>query len=403
MTDPGTTTDPGSGTDPTGADTTSTTTGPAANCDENDLSDMYTRYVEPFVSGTVPTSCASCHMTGVNMSVYAQDNPCATMGCMLEQGVVDLENPADSQLLDMIMMGDPQSEVFDVDTEHAAMLEWISWSAECHQEICGDQANACASGEGTESTGVNPIGDCSEEDLTLSFFQNVMATKGRCIICHSGSAGDVYFGTCTDDDDCQGDQLCAPVEELGGEMRCHPPGPLLSKHAWVYEGDHEGGLLSWNDPEDRDETMRTMYNVVALAHIDAETPLDSLMLTKPLLEGMHVEAIYTDTNTFEDIPAGVSDGVEHGGTSKFNFGCHGMPNDPEYCPLTSAVIDCRTASPCLGGDGGTPCADGLTCNDQIGGPCRAESGACFCREPESVCDSAYGDYVDWITYFLECK
>ncbi len=403
MTTAGSSAGPSSGAgESTGADTdgpggsSEGGTSPGINCSEDDLSALYVRYVEPFVSGELPQSCESCHMTGVNMSLYARDTPCDTMACMVNQGVVDLGTPANSQLLSMIMMGDPQSNVFELETEHDALLEWIEWSSQCHAQVCGEVSDACEPGSGVDSNGVNPIGDCSEDDLALSFFQNVMAYKGRCNICHSGSAGSVQFGPCNSKEDCNGEQLCVANED--GQLMCVPPGPYGARNAWFFEGDHEKGPLDWENPADRDEALRSMYNVVALGLADEDEPLDSMMMIKPLLEDTQLRAVYTDQNTIENIPEGTGVGLTHGGTSKFNFGCHGMPEDPPYCPLTEAIVDCRTDEPC---NGDTICSDGRACLDAIGGTCRGEE--CYCRVPDGVCDPALGDYVDWLMYFQSCK
>jgi hypothetical protein len=59
-------------------------------CYTEELDETYSQYVEPFVSGSVPSSCSQCHMTGIDLSLYAQDTPCETMACMVDLGVVDL-------------------------------------------------------------------------------------------------------------------------------------------------------------------------------------------------------------------------------------------------------------------------------------------------------------------------
>ena len=339
-------------------------------CSEAELSAAYERYVEPFVSGAVATSCSQCHMTGIDLSLYAQDTPCDTFACMVELGVVTPEDPAASPVLDQIRMGDPNSSVFDVETEAEAMLEWITWNATCHAPVCGEREGACEAGTGAESTGRTPLGDCSEEDLLGAFWDAVMVDRGRCLICHSDFGQQQgTFGPCETTEDCEFEQICS-------EGTCYAPGPLLAPH--VFEG--EGGALDWNDPADRQVALNTLYNVVALGQLDAAEPLSSRWLTKPLLEDFQPLAIYGPGVSIPEVPAGVGVGEPHGGTSKFNFGCHQPP-----C-LDEGVVDCRIDVPCPD----RPCPDDRAC---VQG---------FCRVPGSVCDATYVRYAGFAEYVATC-
>ncbi|MEM6990133.1 MAG: hypothetical protein AAF721_06540, partial [Myxococcota bacterium] len=59
----------GSGADGANDAASTGTTGAAPiSCDDDELTEMFVRYVEPFVSGALPNSCAECHMTGVDLS-----------------------------------------------------------------------------------------------------------------------------------------------------------------------------------------------------------------------------------------------------------------------------------------------------------------------------------------------
>ncbi|MCA9710553.1 MAG: hypothetical protein KDK70_32225 [Myxococcales bacterium] len=370
--------DTASGTSEGGSEAGSSgeSTAPPTACSEDALSEMYVRYVEPFVSGAVPTSCSQCHMTGIDMSLYAQDTPCATMACMVEMGAVDLDDPQGSTLLSQIMLGDPQSSVFDVSEEHAAMLEWIEWSAQCHGEVCGDlETPACTSGTGASSTGVNPIGDCSEDDLLVEFWNSVIVDRGRCLTCHSDYGQELgTFGACQSNADCMEPQIC-------GEGLCRAPGPWQAPH--MFEG--VDGPLDWENPAHRQLGLNTMYNMVALGQIDEDDPLESALLVKPLLEGFSPTAIHGDGVSVPSVPPQTGTGVYHGGTSKFNFGFHGAEGEPP--PPTSGVVDCRTDEPC--GDG--PCSEGRVCTEGL------------CRAPGSYCDQTYANYVRFVEYFASCK
>ena len=364
--------DDGSDDGPSGSSEGGTdSTGTPVNCDEEALSELYTRYVEPFVSGAVAQSCGQCHMTGIDMSLYAQDTPCDTMACMVSQGVVDLDNPTGSSLLTMIGMGDPNSSVFDVDVEHDAMLEWIEWSAQCHEQVCEATESPCAENSGAASTGTNPIGDCSEEDLLTVFWNSVIVDRGRCLTCHSNWGQQLgTFGSCVTEDDCEFEQIC----ENG---TCYAPGPYMAPH--FFEG--VDGMLEWQNPQHRQIGLNTMYNVIALGLVDVENPVDSSLITKPLLEGFKPLEVHGPNTNMTEMPAKGGTGIYHGGTSKFSFGCHEEP-----CP-TEGIVDCRVDTPC--GDGA--CPDGTSCSEG------------YCRMTGSVCDQTLEAYYGFANYFAECR
>lgn len=420
----------------TGGETTSTVStatspegsddGPPIDCNDEELSEMYVRYVEPFVSGAVPQSCEECHMTGVDLRMWVQDTPCETMACMVDSQVVDFSDPPASPLLSMVLMGDPRSSVYDVETEHAAMLEWINWSAQCHETVCEGIESPCRAGTGAPTTGTNPIGDCSEEDLVLSFWNDVLAFKGGCDNCHTRSAYNISFGAvpCTTASDCPGALACVtgvcecaatadcpnPLPPTGGtgqvcvEGECKNSGAVGAEHAHVFEGEWDDPPYDWSNAAHRDIALRTMYNMVALQYFApaGEHMLESNILVKPLLEGFQPTAVFGDNGvSYPNVPAGVGLGVEHGGTGKFGFGCHEEGENPPHCPLDEAPIDCRTDQPC---EAPGVCAGGTEClNNHPAIPGTCPGPGCYCRVPGAVCDERYVGFVRFGEYFRACK
>ena len=340
-------------------------------CSTDIASSQYTQYVEPFVSGAVPSACTECHMTGIDISMYAQDTPCQTFSCMVEAGAVDTEDPSGSQILEHILMGDPNSSVYDVNQEYSAMLDWIEWSSTCSEILCEPLEDSCSAGTGAATTGVIPTGDCTEDDLLAMFWDAVIIDKGRCDTCHSQWAEDAgTFGTCEEDSDCMNDLDC-----LDG--RCRRSGAYNAPN--FFESGE--GELSWSDPESRNRGLMTMYNIISLGFVDLDAPMNSSLLTKPLLEGFQPTAVYGNRVSVEAVEAPDGIGVSHGGSSKFNFGCMEPP-----CP-TSGVVDCRIQSNC---DSSDECDDGMSCSEG------------FCRIEGSYCDETYKNYVRFVEYFAEC-
>jgi len=335
-------------------------------CSQENLTDLYRTYVEPFVSGQVPSSCSQCHLTGVDISLYAQDNACDTMACMIDRGIVNLDQPEESALLQQISLGDPASSVFNIEVERRAMELWVQWSATCHQWVCGTIESGCSQGTGALTTGVLPQGDCSEEILLASFWDAFVVHQQRCNDCHSSFNPE--FGShfeCREDTDCVENELCS----LG---RCrkneHVATPFL-------EGLAEAN--DWNNPEHRRLANNAMYTMLTMDVIDSQEMLNSRLLTKPLPEGFMLSAIYGAHEPVLDIPEGLGRGVQHGGDTKFTLNC-----GAERC-----VLDCREDTVCVHDEecGTLQCLDG------------------FCRAENSVCDITYVRFLSFLQTLDRCR
>ena len=316
--------------------------GQQSSCEEQELGAMYEHYVEPFVSGAVPSSCSQCHMTGVDISMFAQDTPCQTMACMIDQGAVNPEAPEQSRILQQILLGDPASSAFSVGTEHAAILQWLQYAAPCHDELCGQIEDPCGAGTGAPTTGRLPLGDCSEDDMLQQFWESVVVDRGRCITCHD-----------------------------------NPQSPESPR---FLEGLHNTN--NFDDEAHRQRGMNAMYAIITRGLIDREQPLDSLLLTKPLLHGFRPYAVYGALEPIEHVPEGVGRGVHHGGAPKFQFEC------PGFDCTDGAIVDCRQDQECVA-DG--DCGEGQRCNEG------------YCRIRESVCDQTYVNYISFIQAYLACQ
>lgn len=235
--------------EPTPKDTEATE--PAAGCDTPEIDQvctedgqdaLYERYIEPLVTGGQPSSCNQCHLSGVDLSMYVRDTPCDSMACLVDSGMVNLEDPASSELLAQILLADPASPLIDADViqrEYDGFLAWIEWSASCQDCVCGEVEDPC--GAGTASTPPTDVqtplqGACTEEDLGASFEAKVWPWRDRCSNCHDAA------GVYADDG--------------------NPP-------HWLVSGT------------DRDPLF-TMYAVIGAGYLEYATPTDSLLLTKPL-------------------------------------------------------------------------------------------------------------------------
>ncbi len=259
-----------------------------AECTADGQLELYERYVEPLLTDEHPSTCNQCHVSGVDLSLYVQDTPCESMACMIEQGVVDLDDPEASAVLAQILQAEPDSDLITedvIEAEYEGFHEWITWSAECHDVVCGDIDDACeAGGDDDEMPDVeSPVGGCSEDALAALFEQKVWAWHGRCWSCHYE----------------------------GGDLAEKYPGTPF--YAWT--GD------------EAESSLLTMYNVIGMGGIDTTNPTASSFLTKPLAEGVSASTVL-----------GESTGIYHGGGNKFADAHDETLQD--HADFIAAYLDC---------------------------------------------------------------
>jgi hypothetical protein len=242
-------------------------------CTDDESLDMFEERIAPLMTGEKQSTCNECHLSGVDLGIYAQGDPCTTMQCMVASGIVDLDAPEDSLVLDWVLRAEPASELITADViqaEHDAVLEWIEYNAKCGASVCTPVENPC--GAGTAGTCMVPVsnpssgnkpfedpGDCRDATLEAAFGALVYSWRGRCFPCHFDS---------------------------------HVGAPLDAPR-WVTDAECNLGALG------------TMRNVLERGLVDKADPTQSLLLLKPLAES--------------------EGGVVHGGHDKF-----ANRDDPAY-------------------------------------------------------------------------
>lgn len=257
----------GTPTPGTTAEPTSSTTAAPLDCAAAP-SDLFTKRIAPLLASDRPKTCNTCHLSGVDLQMFVQETPCQTMACLDTRGLVDLEDPQGSTILQWIARADPQSPLIDqqvIDEEYQAFLAWIEVSAECGlcytgETPCGEPVAAtCPADTPGGDPGGEPFedpGDCAPLTRETLFRHKVYAWRDRCYPCHFDNK-----------------DVVAPK--------------------WIATGSCELGSLT------------TMRNVLGGGLVDLDNPGASLLLLKPLAES--------------------AGGLPHGGDDKF-----ADVNDPAY-------------------------------------------------------------------------
>jgi len=173
--------------------------------------------IAPLLSDDRVSTCNECHLSGVDLSVFARETPCKTWACLIDQGLVNVASPEDSKILGWIERASPDSKLITpevIAAEHDAFRDWIDANAACPSAcagvVCGapgagpacsdatdagdlDLALAAASAAGgaggaggSDNGPVMPedTRGCSAMQLEQAFYDDVYTWRGRCSPCH---------------------------------------------------------------------------------------------------------------------------------------------------------------------------------------------------------------------------
>jgi hypothetical protein len=159
-------------------------TATTARSADGTASDIFTRRILPLAKADKPSSCAECHAAGVDLSQYIKDDAAATFLALRSAGLVNVEQPEKSKLLEFIARapekGDPSIARLRSD-ELTAFRNWITAAAK-------DSKLASAS---APTTAIGPtlppevIRHARRDRVLTSFLENVWIERERCAGCHS--------------------------------------------------------------------------------------------------------------------------------------------------------------------------------------------------------------------------
>src|SRR5581483_710007 len=75
-----------------------------------------------------PSSCAECHLSGVDLKDYIRPSEAETFASLRDGGMIDVRRPETSHILRLIRMSTPQSSLVSQKArraEYAAFRDWI--------------------------------------------------------------------------------------------------------------------------------------------------------------------------------------------------------------------------------------------------------------------------------------
>lgn len=145
---------------------------------------VWERRIAPILKSPNPSSCAECHLGGVDLKDYLSDTEEKTFASLREQGLVDLKNPDGSKLLKLIGMSSPKSPLVSRKAraqELEAFREWIRASAADPKLARAPKPPALK-----RPAAPDPVIRHGRIDQVLERFEaTVWAQQQRCAGCHA--------------------------------------------------------------------------------------------------------------------------------------------------------------------------------------------------------------------------
>jgi len=213
---------------------------------EPDSKAIFEQRIMPIFKSPNPSSCTECHLAGVDLKNYILPSHEKTFLSLRDQGLIDLENPADSKILRLIAMGGGTNQGASLisakvrEAEHAAFAVWIQAGA--RDPRLRSAAKLAAAEVAKPPRPLEVIRHARTDRLLASFEENIWSQRFRCSGCHSPK---------------------------GSENA-----KLVAEH---------GEQVSWLK-ESADATMRYLLNS---ENINVKQPERSRLLLKPLNEIKH--------------------------------------------------------------------------------------------------------------------
>ena len=202
--------------------------------------DVFTRRILPIMNSAKPSSCAECHLSGVDLKDYIRADQSETFAALVKAGLIDAKQPKKSKLLEFISRKPEQSSIVSADVRREELAAFTTWIEEAARDPELLKAKA-----GSEILGpklpIEVVRHARHDRVLASFIDNVWVEATRCAACHS---------------------------------------PQFNKQQVQKHGEQ----VSWMTPNDPAATLK---HLVEAGLIDAKEPTQSLILQKPTMQVKH--------------------------------------------------------------------------------------------------------------------
>lgn len=146
--------------------------------------EVFARRVLPIVQSSKSSSCSECHFGGVDLKNYVKEDQATTFAALREAGLIDIERPENSRLLQFIRKHGDDTDPLVArvrESELAAFSLWIK-SAVRDPELLAAKPNGAVAGGPLPDEVIRHM---RKDRVLRSFYENVWSEIGRCTHCHS--------------------------------------------------------------------------------------------------------------------------------------------------------------------------------------------------------------------------
>ncbi len=202
--------------------------------------DVFTRRILPIMNSAKPSSCAECHLSGVDLKDYIRADQAETFAALVKGGMIDAKQPQKSKLLEFISRTPAKPSIVSADVRKEELAAFTAWIEEAVRDPELLKAKA-----GSEKLGpklpVEVVRHARNDRVLSSFIDNVWVEATRCAACHS---------------------------------------PAFNKEQVKKHGEQ----VSWMTPDDPAATLK---HLVEAGLIDTTDPTQSMILLKPTMQVKH--------------------------------------------------------------------------------------------------------------------
>jgi hypothetical protein len=151
---------------------------------------IFNERIMPIFRSTDPSSCVQCHLSAVDLKNYILPSHEKTFLSLRDQGLINLEKPSESKILQLIKMGDDDAdkgarliheEMRQV--EYQAFAAWIT--ACCQDEALRNLPQLEKAGLAKPVQPEEVIRHSRKSRVVDSFIRNVWSQRMRCFPCHT--------------------------------------------------------------------------------------------------------------------------------------------------------------------------------------------------------------------------
>jgi hypothetical protein len=145
---------------------------------------LFQRRILPILKSPNASSCADCHLNGVDLKQYIGKDAASTFAALRDQGLVDVDHPDDSKLLQLIARAPEGPSLIGADVrkqEYEAFREWITAAINDPDLKKAPGANAKLGPDLPDDV----IRHTRTDHVLERFVDLVWAEVERCAACHS--------------------------------------------------------------------------------------------------------------------------------------------------------------------------------------------------------------------------